>query len=252
MFSTQSTARSILGERVHVSAQKGGAPMAAWIFLVLFLATAVLPAEAEPPNLVLHHGKIVTVDPQFRIVEALAVQGERILAAGANDDVLRLAGPQSERIDLAGAVVLPGLIDSHAHPLDAALFEFDHPVPDMESVADVLAYVRARAKVLKPGQWIDVDQVFITRLREQRFPTRQELDEAAPENPVFFRTGPDASVNSLALKLSGIDKDFKVTDGQAGYLERDQATGEPTGILRNCSRFIKHKSSERSPTGTDR
>jgi len=226
--------------------------MAALIFLVLFLAFAAVPAEAPPPDLILHHGKIVTVDSQFRIAEAMAVKGDRILAVGASDEVLRLAGPQTERKDLAGRVVLPGLIDSHSHPPDASLFEFDHPVPDMETVADVLAYVRARAKVLEAGKWIGVSQVFITRLRDQRFPTRQELDEAAPNNPVVFRTGPDAAVNSLALKLSGIGKDFKITDGQAGYIECDPATGEPTGILRNCSRFIKSRESERKPSANDR
>ncbi|MGD0090445.1 MAG: amidohydrolase [Planctomycetota bacterium] len=226
--------------------------MAVWVCLVLFLVSAALPAEAEPPGLILHHGKIVTVDPHFRIAEALAVKGDRILAVGSGDEVLRLAGPKTERIDLAGAVVLPGLIDSHAHPPDASLFEFDHPVPTMETVAEVLAHVRARAKALKPGQWIGIEQVFITRLRDQRFPTRQELDEAAPDNPVIFRTGPDAAANSLALKLSGIDKDFKITDGQAGYVERDPATGELTGILRNCSRFIKYESNARKPSETER
>ncbi|MCX5684486.1 MAG: amidohydrolase family protein, partial [Planctomycetota bacterium] len=173
-------------------------------------------------------------------------------AVGASTEVLKLAGPKTERIDLEGRTVLPGLIDSHSHPPDAATYEFDHPVPDMETVADVLAYIRSRAKVVPPGQWIGVQQVFITRLKEPRFPTRKELDEAAPENPVFFRTGPDCAVNSLALKASGIDRDFKVADGQAGYIERDPATGEPTGVLRNCSRFVKYKPSGKTPTDQDR
>ena len=226
--------------------------MVALLLLLPILAAGAAPVVAEPPDLIFHHGKIVTVDPQFRSVEAMAVRGDRIVAVGASDEVLKLAGPKTERIDLAGRTVMPGLIDSHAHPLDAATYEFDHPVPDMETVADVLAYIRSRAKVLKPGQWIGVQQVFITRLKDPRFPTRQELDAAAPENPVFFRTGPDCAVNSLALKLSGIDKDFKITDGQAGYVERDPATGEPTGVLRNCSRFVKYKSSGKTPTAQDR
>jgi len=226
--------------------------MVALLLLLPILAAGAAPVVAEPPDLIFHHGKIVTVDPQFRSVEAMAVRGDRIVAVGASGDVLKLAGPKTERIDLAGRTVMPGLIDSHAHPLDAATYEFDHPVPDMETVADVLAYIRSRAKVVKPGQWIGVQQVFITRLKDPRFPTRQELDAAAPENPVFFRTGPDCAVNSLALKLSGIDKDFKITDGQAGYVERDPATGEPTGVLRNCSRFVKYKSSGKTPTAQDR
>ena len=122
--------------------------------------------------------------------------------------------------------------------------EFDHEVPEMESIDDVLAYVKARAKAVGEGKWVEVSQVFITRLKEQRYPTRQELDEAAPKNPVVFSTGPDASLNTLALKLSGIDRDFKVTDGGPGYAEKDPATGEPTGILRGCTRYVKAE-----PTG---
>jgi predicted amidohydrolase YtcJ len=99
------------------------------------------------------------------------------------------------------------------------------------------------------GRWIVVRQVFITRLKEQRYPTRAELDRAAPHNPVLFATGPDASVNSLALTLSGIDKDFRVEG--AGRIEKDPHTGEPTGILRNCTRYIKVSSSERTPSEQD-
>jgi hypothetical protein len=166
--------------------------MGAFVLLLpLAFGTTSAPA-GEAPDLILHHGKIVTVDPNFRIAEAMAVRGDRIVPVGTSDEVLRLAGTKTERIDLAGRVVMPGLIDSHAHPPGAAMYEFDHPVPPMETIADVLAYVRSRAKALAPGQWITIDHVFITRLRDQRFPTRRELDEAAPANPVCFRTGPDA------------------------------------------------------------
>ena len=76
-------------------------------------------------------------------------------------------------------------------------------------------------------------QVFITRLAEQRYPTRAELDAAVPNNPVVYSTGPDASVNTLALQASGIDKDFQPAAG--GKIEHDPATGEPTGILRSAA-----------------
>src|SRR5262249_58407110 len=122
-------------------------------------------------------------------------------------------------------------IDSHVHPADACMTEFDHPVPDMQCIKDVLDYIRSRAKALAPGEWIVVSQVFITRLREQRYPTRQELDDAAPKNPVVYATGPHASLNTLALKLSKIGRDFKVTAGGAGHAEEDPKTGQPTGNL---------------------
>jgi predicted amidohydrolase YtcJ len=119
----------------------------------------------------------------------------------------------------------------------------------METVRDVLDYVRSRAEALGSGKWVVVRQVFITRLAEQRYPTRDELDRAAPDNPVLFSTGPDASLNSLALKLSGIDKHFR-PEGP-GKVEKDPKTGEPTGILRNLTRYLKVAASERKPTEPD-
>jgi predicted amidohydrolase YtcJ len=128
--------------------------------------------------------------------------------------------------------------------------EFDHPIPDMETIADVLGYIRARAAAAKPGDWIVVRQVFITRLKERRYPTRAELDAAAPANPVLFATGPDASLNTRALKLSGIDRDFR-PEGP-GKVELDPSTGEPTGILRNLTRYVKAVPAGREPSEADR
>src|SRR5262249_20521762 len=159
---------------------------------------------------------------------ALAVKDGRIVRVGTDEEVLREKGPRTQLLDLGGRLVLPGLIDSHVHPGGASMIEFDHPIPDMESIGDVLASVLHRAKALAEGEWIEVRQVFITRLREQRYPTRAELDEAAPKNPVIFSTGPDASLNTLALKASGIDTDFQVRDGGPGFAEKDPKTGELT------------------------
>src|SRR5262245_54145490 len=217
------------------------------------LVSAILGHIDSPgADLILHHGKIITVDKQFSIHQALAIQNGRIFRIGSNEGILGTRGPETKVIDLKGKIVLPGLIDSHTHPSGACLTEFDHAIPEMESIQDVLNYVKARAKALPEGAWITIDQVFITRLREQRYPTNQELDEAAPKNPVVFRTGPDASLNSLALKLSKIDKDFKVDDLGAGYAEKDPKTGEPTGILRNCTRYVRSQETGRKPTELDR
>ena len=226
----------------------------------LALATAVVFAAGDAlgrargsrADLIIHNGRIVTVDGDFSVEQAMAVKGNRIMAVGSSDEVLRLKGDETEVVDLEGKMVLPGLIDSHAHPCSASMTEFDHPIGDMDSIADVLDYFKVRAEALEDGEWIVLQQVFITGLREQRYPTRQELDRVAPKNPVVFRTGPDASLNTPALKLSGIDKDFRVTDGGPGYIERDSKTGEPTGILRSCRRYIKSKASGRKPTDRDR
>jgi predicted amidohydrolase YtcJ len=216
---------------------------------VLLLLHLPLPAGAA--DLILHGGKVVAVDERFTVHEALAVEGERILRAGKSADVLVLRGPSTRVVDLEGKMVLPGLIDSHVHPFGAAMTELDHELPAMETVEDVLAYVRSRAQVLEEGSWIQVRQVFITRLREQRYPTREELDRAAPQHPVVFSTGPDASLNSLALELSGIGRGFEVSDGGPGRVEKD-AGGEPTGILRSCTRLVKSKSSGREAGAEER
>ncbi|MBN2271033.1 MAG: amidohydrolase [Sedimentisphaerales bacterium] len=210
------------------------------------------PVRAADADLILYGGKIVTVDSDFSIEQAIAVGGNRILAVASNDDILRLKTEKTQLIDLAGKMVLPGLIDSHVHPCSASMTEFDHPIGDMDSIADVLDYFKSRADTVEDGRWIVLEQVFITRLREQRYPTREELDLAAPKNPAVFRTGPDASLNSLALKLSGIDKDFQITDGGSGRIEKDPKTGEPTGILRGCKRLVKSEESGKKPTDQDR
>jgi len=222
-----------------------------WFLFTLLLCCGVFPAcrDVPKPDLIIHHGKIITVDSKFAVVDAMAVHGDRVVATGSNDRVLALAGPKTQQVDLQGKTVLPGLIDSHLHAVSSAMFEFDHPVPDMETLGDVLNYVQARAKALRQGEWVVVSQVFITRLRDQRYPTRQELDKAAPNNPVLFRTGPDAVLNSQALKLNGIDKKHVVPAGVPCRVERDRVTAEPTGILRNCD--VKYKSPEKQPTRED-
>lgn len=219
---------------------------------VIALSLLLVPGARAEPDLILHNAKIVTADKQFRVVEAVAIEGAKIIAVGTNADLLKLKGPKTKTLDLGGKMVLPGLIDSHTHPSGAAMHEFDHPIPDVETIADVLAYIKGRAKVLPEGEWIVVSQMFITRLKEQRYPTRQELDAAAPKHPVFYSTGPDASLSTLALKLSGIGKNWKPTDGGTGLAELGP-DGEPTGILRNCSRFVKAQTpSARQATEMDR
>lgn len=222
-------------------------------FALIVLTGAILcsPTLGAEPDLILHKGKIATVDETFSIREAIAIRDGRVVQTGSDAEVLKSRGTGTAVVNLRGKLVLPGLIDSHVHAADACMTEHDHPIPQMEKISEVLNYIRARAKAVPEGEWIVVRQVFITRLNEQRYPTREELDHAAPKHPVLFATGPDASLNTLALKLSGIDRDFKVTDGGTGFAEKD-SNGEPTGILRNCTRYVKVKSSSRTASLAER
>ena len=207
-------------------------------------------ALANPADLVLVNGQIVTVDGQGTVAQAMAIGGERILYVGDDAGAGDFRGARTQVIDLAGRMILPGLIDSHTHPVSAAMIEFDHEIPDMRSIADVLSYIRDRAETVGKGEWIVIQQVFITRLAERRYPTRKELDSAAPRNPVVFRTGPDASLNSLALAYFKIDANTAAPDG--AKIERN-ADGEVTGILRGWSQMIElPDSSSRTPAQSDR
>src|SRR6185436_19325399 len=92
---------------------------------------------------------------------------------------------------------------------------------------------------------------FITRLREQRYPTRAELDSVAPNHPAIFATGPDASLNTMALQKSGITKDTPQPPGRPGKIELDPKTGEPTGILRSAAQFVKASPKSRTASQAD-
>jgi len=224
--------------------------MLAGLCLNLCLASALL-AQESAPDLILHHAKVVTVDAKFTLAEAIAVRGERIIRVGPNSEVLALKGPKTATIDLGGKMVFPGLMDCHAHPLAASVVEFDHTIPQMDSVQDVLDYFAARAKGVPEGEWLTLRQVFITRLREQRYPSRAELDRVAPRHPVLFATGPDAMFNSLGLQRNGIDRNYVIPDGGPGLVEKDPQTGEPTGLVRTFGRFLKVPSTGKQPTPGD-
>jgi len=213
--------------------------------------TASAFSQESAPELILHNAKVVTVDARFSIGEAIAMRGDRIVRVGSDSDIKNLKGPNTALIDLRGSMVLPGLIDSHAHPLTASIVEFDHPIPQMDSVQDVLEYIAARTKVVPEGQWVSLRQVFITRLREQRYPTRTELDRVAPQHPVIFATGPDAMFNSLGLKRNQINRNYVIPDGGPGLVEKDPQTGEPTGLVRTFARFLKEPAAAKLPTAAE-
>jgi predicted amidohydrolase YtcJ len=200
----------------------------------VFLSAALLPAADA--DLILYNGKIVTVDPNFSIRQAVAIKNGRIAAVGANQAILKAErGPSTRVIDLGGRTVLPGLIDSHLHPLEAGLSEFREPLPPLDSFAAIQDYIRAQARKTPKGQWIIVPRTFPTRLKELRMPTREVLD-VATEHPVLFDASYVVVVNTLALKLSGITRD--TPNPSHGEIVKDP-NGEPNGILRNAQSLLK-------------
>lgn len=200
--------------------------------LVIICAGLLSAASAD---LILHHGKIVTVDPAFSIQQAVAIRSGRIVAVGSDQSVFAQRGPQTQVIDLQGRTVLPGLIDSHVHAVSAGLSEFRGPLPPLDSFAAVQEYIRQQARKKPKGSWILVPLTFPTRLKEMRMPTREVLDVTS-DHPVAFDASYVTVVNTAALKQSGITRDTPNPPG--GVIVKDER-GEPNGILRNAQSLLR-------------
>ena len=185
-------------------------------------------AGSNPPDVILSNGKIITVDERFNIAQAVAVRGERVVAVGTNQEVGRLAGPATRRIDLRGRTVLPGLIDNHMHLLRyGTTWKYEVRWDGVESRSEALALLRARTERVKPGEWIyNLGGWAVEQFADDSKPfTREELDAAAPNHPVFLQASYyEAYLNSRALQLLGIGQ-----QPVPGVL-RDSA-GRPTGRI---------------------
>ena len=189
---------------------------------------------------VLHNGKIVTVDDQFSIRQAVAIKDGKILQTGDSDEVLALAGQLTEVIDLEGQMVLPGFVDGHPHMVhrgSGLLTTLD--LNGVESIEEVKGRVAKKVATLEPGEWIQATwlrgQPFAAlpgALEEGRFPTRWDLDEVAPDNPVYIPTPfsyPLPSIfNSAALRVLEIPDDAPEDFGGA-VLVKDPDSGIPNG-----------------------
>jgi predicted amidohydrolase YtcJ len=197
-------------------------------------------------DLVLTGGKILTLGPRSRVVAALAVRGERIAALGTDDEVDRLVGPGTRRIDLRGRLAVPGLCDGHAH-MDREGLKLRWPsLAGARSIDDILQIVEGLVRRATPGEWIVTMPIgeppfyegVPDNLAEKRWPTRHDLDRVAPEHPVYIRaiwghwrnTLPLVSIaNSRALARAGIGRDSR-PPAPSVEIQRD-AAGEPTGVL---------------------
>ncbi len=183
-------------------------------------------------DMILINGKIITVDPDDTIVEAVAIIDNKITALGSTAEIKKLTGPETKVIDLKGKTAMPGIIDSHTHPslIAARNLEVNCRAPPIKNIAEILTAIKTKAKELGPGEWVKGANYNESKLAENRQITRWELDEAAPNNPVFITsdTGHQALANSLAFKAAGVTDDTPDPDG--GEMERNEK-GELTGLL---------------------
>ena len=205
--------------------------------LALLLSAAAV-ANA-PADLIIRDAHIVTVDKNFSTANAAAIRDGRFIAVGSDADVMRTAGPRTRVIDLHGTTVLPGFNDTHVHLTAGKDLETEVDLTNIHSIKQIQAAIAARAKELKPGDWIVGTRGWWEyQLAEGRLPTRVDLDAAAPDNPVSIPGPHYVIVNSLALKLAGVTR--ATPDPQGGQIYKD-ANGEPTGLLMdNAGRFVRH------------
>jgi predicted amidohydrolase YtcJ len=192
----------------------------------------LLNSEALSADMVLLHGKVVTIDSKDTLQEAVAIKAGRIIGTGSSSEMKQFAGGNTEVIDLMGKPVLPGIIDSHTHPSFAAtrFLEIDCRAPEIQGIEDIQNAVLKKVKEIGPGAWVRVGNYNDSKLMEKRQITRWELDTVTPNNPVYILsdTGHQAVVNSKALDIADITKD--TPDPAGGTIDRD-TRGEATGLL---------------------
>lgn len=191
-------------------------------------AWVVVNAQQPAADIVLLNGKIITVDDHFSIAQAIAIRGDRFVAVGTNEQITRLAGPSTRRIDLKGRSVTPGFIDNHAHFMEeGAYWQLETRLDGVDTRREALEILRARAKGVGPGKWVFVLGGWSTdQFIDDKKPfTKDELDRALPDNPVLLQfTRCCTFLNSraiAALALDGMKEPWVLRD----------ASGRPTGVI---------------------
>ena len=211
------------------------------ILSLLLLGLVPSASSQQPADLVLKNGRIYTVNERQPRAEAVAIRGDRIVFAGSNADVKKYEGSATRVVDLQGKTVVPGMTDAHYHLLGVGQREVTLNLEGTTSLEDFLARVRERVSKAQPGQWVTGRGWIETFWKPQAFPTRQDLDRIAPDNPLYLvrADGHAAVANSAALKLAGVTKDTANPFG--GEVLKDKATGEPTGMLVDAAKELVTK-----------
>ncbi len=191
-------------------------------------------------DLILENARVITCDPAYPDTEAVAVKGDRILQVGANHDISQIKGPNTRIIDCGGNILVPGFIDAHCHffTLVRKLLSLDLSPSKVHSIIDIQELVRRKTQYTRPGTWISATDYNEFYLAEKRHPTRQDLDQAAPDHPVILthRSLHASVLNSLALYRVGINNSTEEPEG--GIIERDLETGDVNGILYEMQNYL--------------
>ena len=214
--------------------------MRAVVCVTLALLVDACAPRNGPADLVFVNGNIITVDSTDRIAQAVAVKDGRILAVGTTAAIDSLAGPSTERIDLGGLTMTPGLLDAHAHFAGGSvdrLYVLDLSYPKVSSIKDVLDSVAARAATLPKGSWVVGRGWDEGKFTERRLIQATDLDRVSPDHPVWLTQtmGHYGVANSAALRLAKIARETK--DPPSGTIDRD-AKGEPTGVLKESAQGL--------------
>src|SRR4029077_363104 len=190
-----------------------------------------MATKESEPNLIFMNGRIATQDERRSFAQAVAIRDERFASVGSNEQIMALRSPNSEVIDLGGRTVIPGLNDSHMHPIRGGLnYNMELRWDGVPSLADALRMLKEQAARTPAPQWVRVVGGWTEfQFAERRMPTLDEINEAAPDTPVFVLHLYDrALLNGAALRAVGYTKD--TPDPPGGYIERDR-NGNPTGLL---------------------
>lgn len=188
--------------------------------------------------MILYNGKIITVDKGFTIAEAVAIQDGKFIRVGSNNEVKGLGGADTKMIDLGGKAVVPGIIDSHVHPVGQGNNQVaDVQTCDMTSLQDLLDRLAKAAAKAKPGHWITTATNWDKPQVAGIYPTLKQLDAAIPNNPLWLPRGCHwGFTNTMGMKLSRITRDSPNPIG--GEILKDKKTGEATGILRGTAQRL--------------
>ncbi|HEV2064644.1 MAG TPA: amidohydrolase [Thermoanaerobaculia bacterium] len=190
-------------------------------------------AGAAPPEIVLLHGKVFTADPAMPWAEAVAVKGERVLAVGKSDEIARLAGPGTRRIDLSGRVVVPGFNDAHDHvgPEPSGM-KLQGPKTTLD---EVLAALAAAVKTAPAGTRF-FDEVG-SRIFEDPRANRATLDRAAPGRFVFLVGWTAHGVLASSAALSALGVPDEPEDPAGGWFEREAGSRRASGVVQEYAQF---------------